>query len=41
MTGPWVLLILLTVCLGVLCMALAVYIAALAYEIYSEARKKK
>ena len=40
MTAEWVLLIILTAGLGVLCLALAVYVAALAYDIYSEARKK-
>lgn len=40
MSAEWVLLIILTIGAGVLCLALAVYVAALAYEIYSEARKK-
>lgn len=40
MNAGWVLLIILTAGLGALCLAIAVYVAALAYEIYSEARKK-
>ena len=40
MTAPWIVLIILTVGLGALGLGLAVYITALAYEIYSEARKK-
>lgn len=40
MTAPMIIVIILTVGLAALCLGLAVYIVALAYEIYSEARKR-